>query len=59
LGLPEEQLSAVAQAVNQRLLGGQFLQPEAVAEVVLFQLSQGSRGVFGQDWVVDNGFTLS
>jgi NAD(P)-dependent dehydrogenase (short-subunit alcohol dehydrogenase family) len=59
LGLSEEQLSAVAQAVNQRLLGGQFLQPEAVAEVVLFQLSQGSRGVFGQDWVVDNGFTLS
>ena len=59
LGLPEEQLNAVAQAVNQRLLGGQFLQPEAVAEVVLFQLSQGSRGVFGQDWVVDNGFTLS
>jgi NAD(P)-dependent dehydrogenase (short-subunit alcohol dehydrogenase family) len=59
LGLPKEQLSAVAQTVNQRLLGGQFLQPEAVAEVVLFQLSQGSRGVFGQDWVVDNGFTLS
>ncbi len=59
LGLPDEQLNAVAQAVNQRLLGGQFLQPEAVAEVVLFQLSQGSRGVFGQDWIVDNGFTLS
>ena len=59
LGLSDEQLNAVAQAVKQRLLGGLFLQPEAVAEVVLFQLSQGSRGVFGQDWVVDNGFTLS
>jgi NAD(P)-dependent dehydrogenase (short-subunit alcohol dehydrogenase family) len=59
LGLPDEQLSAVAQTVKQRLLGGQFLQPEAVAEVVVFQLSQGSRGVFGQDWLVDNGFTLS
>lgn len=59
LGLPTEQLQDVAATVSQRLLGGQFLDPDTVAEVVLFQLSQGSRGVFGQDWVVDNGFTLS
>jgi hypothetical protein len=25
---------------------------------VLFQLSHGARGVYGQDWVVDKGYTL-
>ena len=59
LGLPEETLAAVASGVNQRLLSGEFLDAAAVAEVVLFQLSRGARGVWGQDWVVDNGFTLS
>ena len=59
LGLPEETLTAVASGVNQRLLSGEFLDAAAVAEVVLFQLSRGARGVWGQDWVVDNGFTLS
>lgn len=58
LGLGDEQLGAVANAVNQRLLGGQFLEADAVAEVILFQLGRGARSVFGQDWVVDNGYTL-
>ncbi|EJL03240.1 MULTISPECIES: SDR family NAD(P)-dependent oxidoreductase [Pseudomonas] len=58
LGLDEEALGSVANSVNQRLLGGQFLEPGAVADVILFQLSQGARGVYGQDWVVDSGYTL-
>lgn len=58
LGLSDQALGSVASTVNQRLLQGQFLQPGAVADVILFQLSQGARSVFGQDWVVDGGYTL-
>ena len=58
LGLKSEELGEVATAVNQRLLGGEFLQPEAVAEVILFQLGRGARSVFGQDWVVDSGYSV-
>jgi len=58
LGLKPEALAGVAQQVNQRLLDGQFLDAGAVADVVLFQLSNGARSVFGQDWVVDSGYTV-
>ncbi|MCQ4260812.1 SDR family NAD(P)-dependent oxidoreductase [Stutzerimonas stutzeri] len=58
LGLPDEQLEQVAEGVTKRLLPGHFLEASAVSNVVLFQLSQGARGVFGQDWVVDNGYTI-
>ena len=59
LGLSDDQLEAVADGVTKRLLPGHFLESAAVANVILFQLSQGARGVFGQDWVVDNGYTIS
>lgn len=59
LGLSDEALGDVAQGVNKRLLSGQFLEPAAVADVILFQLGNGARGVIGQDWVVDSGYTLS
>lgn len=58
LGLNGEALGSVASTVNQRLLNGQFLEPGAVADVILFQLGQGARGVYGQDWIVDSGYTL-
>jgi len=58
LGLNDEALGSVATTVNARLLNGQFLEPGAVADVILFQLGQGARSVFGQDWVVDGGYTL-
>ncbi|MCF4998833.1 SDR family oxidoreductase [Pseudomonas syringae] len=58
LGLADVQLSGVAEVVNQRLLDGKFLTPDAVAEVILFQLGRGARSVYGQDWVVDSGYTL-
>lgn len=58
LGLADEQLGEVANVVNQRLLDGEFLEPDAVAEVILFQLGRGARSVYGQDWVVDSGYTL-
>ncbi|HSX89869.1 MAG TPA: SDR family oxidoreductase [Pseudomonas sp.] len=59
LGLTDEQLGDVADTVAKRLLPGHFLEAAAVANVILFQLSQGARGVYGQDWVVDHGYTLS
>ncbi|MNL33366.1 Cyclopentanol dehydrogenase [compost metagenome] len=52
-------LDAVALAVKQRLLGGKFLEPKAVADAILFMLSDASRGIHGQDIVVDGGYTLS
>lgn len=58
-GLPEAQLEQVADSISKRLLPGHFLDASAVADVILFQLSQGARGVYGGDWVVDNGYTLS
>ncbi|WP_137807001.1 SDR family NAD(P)-dependent oxidoreductase [Pseudomonas sp. G(2018)] len=58
LGLKNEELNAVANTVNERLLGGQFLEPGAVADVILFQLGNGARNVIGQDWVVDSGYTI-
>jgi NAD(P)-dependent dehydrogenase (short-subunit alcohol dehydrogenase family) len=58
LGLKNEELNDVANTVNQRLLDGRFLEPGAVADVILFQLGNGARNVIGQDWVVDSGYTL-
>jgi NAD(P)-dependent dehydrogenase (short-subunit alcohol dehydrogenase family) len=58
LGLREEELEQLTESFGQRLLPGHFLDAAAVARVIAFQLSQGARGVFGQDWVVDNGYSL-
>lgn len=58
LGLSEGDLQAVADGVSKRLLTQEFLEPEAVAKVIAFQLSNGASGVFGQDWVVDAGYSL-
>lgn len=58
LGLGDDELAAVAGRVNQRLLGGRFLEPGAVADTILFLLSQAARGLYGQDLVVDAGYTL-
>lgn len=59
LGLSDDQFEQVADLVTRRLLPGRFLDAAAVAEVIVFQLSQGARGVYGQDWVADNGYTLN
>jgi NAD(P)-dependent dehydrogenase (short-subunit alcohol dehydrogenase family) len=58
LGMGDSQLAAVAHAVNERLLDGRFLTPEAVADVIMFLLSSAARSVYGQDIVVDGGYTL-
>ncbi|MGF6469549.1 SDR family NAD(P)-dependent oxidoreductase [Paraburkholderia youngii] len=58
LGLPDNQLSAIAERVNRRLLPGRFLEADAVADTIMFLLSPASRGIYGQDLIVDNGYTL-
>lgn len=58
LGLEASALENVAASVNQRLLGGQFLEAESVADAIVFLLSDQARGIYGQDLIVDNGYTL-
>jgi len=58
LGLDNVKLTAVAQAVNERLLDGTFLEPEAVADVIMFLLSGSARRIYGQEVIVDGGYTL-
>ncbi|HTN31469.1 MAG TPA: SDR family oxidoreductase [Pseudomonas sp.] len=58
LGLGDDNLEVLAEQVGRRLLPGHFLEAASVARVILFQLSEGARGVYGQDWVSDNGYTL-
>jgi NAD(P)-dependent dehydrogenase (short-subunit alcohol dehydrogenase family) len=58
LGLRHDDLASVASQVNKRLLDGQFLDAGAVADIIIFQLSKGARNVFGQDWIVDSGYTI-
>lgn len=43
LGLPDETLSEVAGRVSQRLLPGRFLEPAAIADAILFLLSNAAR----------------
>lgn len=59
LRLGENELEQLADKLGRRLLPGHFLDAATVARVIGFQLSQGARGVYGQDWVVDNGYGLN
>jgi 2-deoxy-D-gluconate 3-dehydrogenase len=58
LGMGDSELAAVANTVNSRLLDGKFLEPLAVAHVIMFLLSKGARGICGQEIIVDGGYTL-
>jgi NAD(P)-dependent dehydrogenase (short-subunit alcohol dehydrogenase family) len=58
VGLPPEALAATARQVTQRLLPGRFGKPEDIAEAAVFLGSDAARNIFGQEIVVDGGYTV-
>jgi len=58
VGLPPEVLGAVAEKINARLMPGAFGQPEDIAELSVFLASDGAKNIYGQEIVVDGGYTI-
>ena len=58
VGLPPEVLGAVAEKINSRLMPGAFGQPEDIAELSVFLASDAAKNIFGQEIVVDGGYTV-
>ena len=58
VGLEPEVLSAVAEKINARLMLGAFGQPEDIAETAVFLASSAARNIYGQEIVVDGGYTI-
>lgn len=57
-GLPQDVLAAVADKINARLMPGNFGAPDDIAETALFLASPGAKNIFGQEIVVDGGYTI-
>jgi NAD(P)-dependent dehydrogenase (short-subunit alcohol dehydrogenase family) len=58
VGLPPDTLGAVAEKINARLMQGSFGQPEDIAETSVFLASEAARNIYGQEIVVDGGYTI-
>lgn len=58
VGLPPDTLAAVAEKINARLMQGTFGQPEDIAETAVFLASDAARNIYGQEIVVDGGYTI-
>lgn len=58
VGLPPEILGAVAEKITSRLMPGAFGQPEDIAELSVFLASDSARNIYGQEIVVDGGYTV-
>ena len=58
VGLPPEILGAVAEKITSRLMPGAFGQPEDIAELSVFLASDGAKNIYGQEIVVDGGYTI-
>lgn len=58
VGLPADVLGQVAGQINARLLTGQFGQPEDIAETAVFLASDAAKNIYGQEIVVDGGYTV-
>lgn len=58
VGLPADTLGAVAEKINARLMQGAFGQPEDIAETSVFLASDGAKNIYGQEIVVDGGYTI-
>lgn len=58
VGLPADTLGAVAEKINARLMQGAFGQPEDIAETSVFLASDAAKNIYGQEIVVDGGYTI-
>lgn len=58
VGLPDDVLATVAKTVNARLMTGAFGEPKDIAETALFLASPGAKNIYGQEIVVDGGYTI-
>jgi NAD(P)-dependent dehydrogenase (short-subunit alcohol dehydrogenase family) len=59
VGLPPDTLGAVAEKINARLMNGAFGKPEDIAETSVFLASDAAGNIFGQEIVVDGGYTIA
>jgi len=57
-GLNDEQLSKVGESITGRLIPHAFGKPENIAEVAVFLASDAAQNIFGQEIVVDGGYTI-
>lgn len=58
VGLPADTLGVVAEKINARLMQGKFGQPEDIAETSVFLASDAAKNIYGQEIVVDGGYTV-
>ncbi|PWC49604.1 SDR family NAD(P)-dependent oxidoreductase [Azospirillum sp. TSA6c] len=58
VGLPEAALSQVAANVTARLFPGAFGAPQSIADAALFLASDEAKNIYGQELVVDGGYTI-
>lgn len=58
VGLDADQLQTVAKSINSRLIPQAFGKPEEIAEVAVFLASDAARTIYGQEIVVDGGYTI-
>lgn len=58
VGLAPDILNAVAEKINARLMQGAFGQPEDIAETSIFLASDAAKNIYGQEIVVDGGYTI-
>lgn len=58
VGLPPDALAAVAGKINARLMQGAFGHPEDIAETSVFLASDAAKNIYGQEIVVDGGYTI-
>ena len=58
IGLPEDVLRQVAGQVTARLLTGSFGDSLDIAEIAVFLASDRAKNIYGQEIVVDGGYTV-
>lgn len=58
IGLPADVLQAVATQVTARLMPGAFGEPGDIAATAVFLCSDAARNIWGQEIVVDGGYTI-